>query len=328
MYDANGTKESKQVNEEVLNYILNEPQAEVQIDDGEVPVFSPTLTSDSLDQSKIKNNEEEKIPRTSTKTLMAELEENKEVFSNSAVVSFSSFSILEKVGSGAFGSIYKVEHKETRRIYAMKAISKKFLFTTKQLKYALTECQVLKTVNHTFVIKMHYAFQTPKYLYFILDYCNGGDLSMHLNNKHIFEEDEARFYIAELILAIEYLHSLNIIYRDLKPDNVLLGNDGHIKLSDFGLAKQMYGSMPPESLSFCGSPAYLSPEMLLKKGPNKPIDIYGIGTILFELLVGLPPYYDSDMKAMFVKISSGKLKIPNYVSAEAKNVLKVILFIG
>jgi serine/threonine protein kinase len=140
-------------------------------------------------------------------------------------------------------------------------------------------------MKNQFIIKMHYAFQTPSY-------SEGGDLSMHIEERQIFDESETKFYIAELILAIEYLHSNNIIYHDLKPENILLGKDGHIKLSDFGLAKQMYGQDPSPALTFCGNSAYLSPEMLLKKGANKPLDVHGIGTILYELLVGFAPYYD------------------------------------
>ena len=124
---------------------------------------------------------------------------------------------------------------------------------------------------------------------------------------------------------------MNIIYRDLKPENILLCNlnddivarDGHLKLSDFGLAKQMYGQNPPPAFSFCGSPAYLPPEMLLKKGVNKSLDIYGIGTILYEMLVGLPPYYDNDLNTMYKNIAYGKLKIPKYVSVETRTILKV-----
>ena len=165
--------------------------------------------------------------RVNTQTLMKALEEDKEIFSDnkeSDAICFSSFNILEKIGSGAFGQVFKVKLKSTGAFYAMKTISKEYLVHTKQLRYAQNECKILKMMDHSFIIKMHYAFQTPKHLYFILDYCEGGDLSIHIANKQIFEETEAKFYIAELILAIQYLHSMNIIYRDLKPENILLCN--------------------------------------------------------------------------------------------------------
>ena len=159
----------------------------------------------------------------SNNMLLSQFEESKEFFNLEEGINFSSFKLLEKIGSGAFGSIYKVEKKSTKEIYAMKIVSKKALIKSKQLKYALAECKTLKIVNHPFIVRMHYSFQTPENIYFILDYCGAGDLSVHIGNKQVFKEDEAKFYIAELILAIEYLHSLKIVYRDLKPENILIG---------------------------------------------------------------------------------------------------------
>jgi len=158
-------------------------------------------------------------------------------------------------------------------IYAMKVLKKAFLYKNKHLKYAITECNVLKQANHPFVIKMHYSFQTPDNLYMILDYCPGCDLAYHLNKKQIFDEDEARFFIGEIILAIEYIHKLNVVYRDLKPENILIDAEGHCRLADFGLAKENIGERD-FAKSFCGSPAYLPPEMLNSKGVSKAADIY------------------------------------------------------
>jgi len=311
------TEELKLLNTELFDMIKNEPQDEVIIDD-EIKEFimHPAIMTEPIptEESDIRSPD-------NSKSLIASLEEDKTIFDPSSKVTFSSFSLLEKVGSGAFGAIFKVALKSTSEIYAMKAISKRFLFKTKQLKYAKAECQILKQMNHPFIVKMHFAFQTPKYVYFILDFCTGGDLSMHISNKQIFKEEEARIYICELILAIEYLHSLNIVYRDLKPDNILIGEDGHIKLSDFGLAKQMLG----QPLSFAGTPQYLSPEMLTQKGGGKEIDVYGIGTILYELLSGLPPHYNEDTGTMFANIRFAKAKIPKYISARARSVLKELL---
>ena len=117
--------------------------------------------------------------------------------------------------------------------------------------------------NHPFVLSLNYAFQTPNYLYLVLDYCKGGDLSYHLAERFRFDEKSSRFYIAELLLAIEHIHSKNVVYRDLKPENILLDQDGHIKLADFGLSKDGIKDSD-KTKSFCGSPAYLSPEMLNK----------------------------------------------------------------
>ena len=225
MYGEGSSGEVRDANSELLENILKEPQQEIEIED---------LTVAEVVQPKKVEEKEEEAPRelsrsvkVAGKNLLKELEEDKEVFGERIVegkkICFSSFKILKKIGAGAFGQIFKVQLIETGQIFALKSISKDYLFKTKQLKYALNEGKILKMVDNPFVIKMHYAFQTPKYLHFVLDFCEGGDLSMHITNKQIFEESEAKFYIAELILAIEYLHSKNIIYRDLKPDNVLLG---------------------------------------------------------------------------------------------------------
>ena len=157
---------------------------------------------------------------------------------------------------------------------AMKVLNKTFLVKNNHLKYAISEANILKRSSHPFVLKMHYSFQTPQNLYMILDLCTGGDLSYHLGKAEIFEENESRFFIAEVALAIEYLHSLGVIYRDLKPENILIGADGHIKLADFGLAKEGMTKGNSKARSFCGSPAYLPPEMLAETGVGKPADIY------------------------------------------------------
>jgi serine/threonine protein kinase len=159
----------------------------------------------------------------------------------------------------------------------------------------------------------------------VLDYCPGGDLSFHLA-RGLFEEDEARFFIAELILAIEHLHNLDIIYRDLKPENILVDSEGHIKLADFGLAKE-HVSDNSTTKSFCGSPAYLAPEMVKRKGVGKSADIYGIGAVLYEMLSGTPPFYSENLNLMYQNITKNNLVFPEYFSKEVKSLLKVINYI-
>jgi tRNA A-37 threonylcarbamoyl transferase component Bud32 len=290
-------EEIKKLNKKLLDRISDEIQEEIKIEDEGTHDTSSTHIN---------------------------LEDN-DLFDSAERVNIKSFNVISKIGIGAFGSIFKVEHMSTGKIYAMKAISKKYLSRSKQLKYAKTESKILRIVNHPFVIRMCYAFQTTEHINFILDYCELGDLAILIERKQIFNEDEARFYISELILAIEYLHSENIVYRDLKPANILIGGDGHIKLSDFGLAKQILGQEAPKSLSFCGSISYLSPDMLMSKSSNKTIDIYGIGTVLYELLCGLPPFYAENPKILMKNIQYAKLKIPCYLSINARSVLKVFL---
>lgn len=139
----------------------------------------------------------------------------------------------------------------------------------------------------------------------ILDLCPGGDLAYHLEKCEIFSETDAKFFIAEVILAIEYIHSLDVIYRDLKPENILIDSNGHCKLADFGLAKE--GIRNNNAKSFCGSPAYLSPEMLSDCGVGKPADIYQLGAVLYEMLVGVSPFYTDNIKKLYNSIQNSKL---------------------
>ena len=140
----------------------------------------------------------------------------------------------------------------------------------------------------------------------------------------MFEEHEAKFFIAEVVLAIEYIHTLDVIYRDMKPENILVDYDGHIKLADFGLAKEGIADSKTAK-SFCGSPAYLAPEMLFNKGAGKSADIYQIGACLYEMLIGFPPFYTENIKKLYDDIKSAKLKIPSYVSPQAKDLLQKLL---
>mmetsp|Transcript_13832 Transcript_13832/g.16480 ORF Transcript_13832/g.16480 Transcript_13832/m.16480 type:complete len:128 (+) Transcript_13832:307-690(+) len=125
----------------------------------------------------------------------------------------------------------------------------------------------------------------------VLDLCPGGDLAHHLSVREMFEESEARFFVAEVVLAIEYIHSLNVIYRDMKPENILVGADGHIKLADFGLAKEGMSKANSRAKTFLGSPAYLAPEIFDSSGVSRSSDIYQMGVVLYELLFGMPPFY-------------------------------------
>jgi len=226
-YNEKTSKELRDVNSELLETILKETQEIVEIED--IIPDSNKQISPSIEGNKSEDDEEPEISSSPRKVSINTIVE-KELVEEGKKIQFSSFEIISKVGQGAFGQVFKVRLIDTNNFFAMKSISKKFLESTKQLKYALSECNILKEINHPFIIKMHYTIQTPEYLHIILDLCEGGDLSMHITEKQMLEEQETKFYVAELILAIEYLHSKNIIYRDLKPDNILLGK--YLRLSD------------------------------------------------------------------------------------------------
>ncbi len=163
------------------------------------------------------------LPLSPLRVMPSSPEDEKLVESKEKRVGFKSFDILDQVGAGAFGRVFKARLKSTNEMFALKVLSKARLTKGRQVKYALAERNVLRCAIHPFVIGLHYAFQTPQYLYLVLDYCEGGDLAMHLKSRGTFTESEARFYMAETVLALEYLHSRNIVFRDMKPDNILLG---------------------------------------------------------------------------------------------------------
>lgn len=164
-----------------------------------------------------------------------------------------------------------------------------------------------------------------------MEYFSGGELFFHLKNIGRFSEERSKFYAAEIILAIECLHSHNIVYRDLKPENVLLDSDGHIRLTDFGLAKDGVANydIPDKDLhltrTFCGTPEYLAPEMIARVGYGLCVDWWSLGTLLYEMLTGLPPFYDQNIHIMYEKIVRAKLILPNYLSNNCKSLLAGLL---
>lgn len=190
----------------------------------------------------------------------------------------------------------------------------------------MTERNVLSYIKHPFIVGLNYAFQTSDKLFLILDYCPGGDLSVHLQRDHKFDEARARIYICEVVLALEELHRRDIIFRDLKPDNVVLDAEGHALLTDFGLSKEgVFDNYTARS--FCGSVAYLAPEMIRRQGHGKAVDWYLLGVLLYEMLVGLPPYFSPNREQLFQNIQRGKLKIPASLSPESKSLLKGVIYI-
>jgi len=189
----------------------------------------------------------------------------------------------------------------------------------------MTEKNVLSCVDHPFIVRLHYSFQTADKLFMILDFCPGGDLGEHLQNEGRFSEDRSKIYICEIILALEELHQRNIIYRDLKPDNIVLDTDGHAMLTDFGLSKEDVSDYYNGAKSFCGSVAYLAPEMLKRAGHGKAVDWYLLGVVLYEMLVGLPPYYADSKEELFDNIENAPLKIPSFLSCDVKDLLKRVI---
>lgn len=240
-------------------------------------------------------------------------------------INLKSFIIHSCIGKGSFGEVFFVEKKDSNNYYAMKVLEKEKVFKDNLKKYVLTERNVLSVINHPFIVKLRYAFQNKNYLFLIMDYYPGGDLGDYLEIENNFSERRSRIYISELILALEELHNNNIIFRDLKPENIVLDNQGHALLIDFGLSKSNVRSYFKGAKSFCGSVAYLAPEMIKKKGHGKAMDWYLLGVLLYEMLIGIPPFYDDSKEKLFSNIENQKLEIPGFFSQNVRDLLFKLL---
>lgn len=236
------------------------------------------------------------------------------------------FDLLKVVGKGSFGKVMQVRKKDTNRIYALKTIRKAHIISRSEVAHTLAERSVLAQINNPFIVPLKFTFQSPEKLYFVLAFVNGGELFHHLQKEQRFDVNRARFYTAELLCALECLHGFNVIYRDLKPENILLDYQGHIALCDFGLCKL---DMKDEDRTntFCGTPEYLAPELLMGNGYNKTVDWWTLGVLLYEMLTGLPPFYDENTNEMYRKILSEPLHFPGpeVVPPAAKDLLTKLL---
>ncbi|ETV68620.1 AGC protein kinase [Aphanomyces astaci] len=239
--------------------------------------------------------------------------------------SVDDFEFLRVIGKGTFGKVLMVRHNKTDGIYAMKIISKQFLVDMDSVKYMKSERNIMTKINHPFVIGLEFAFQTESKVYLVMEYQPGGELFSHLKKEGLLMEDKAKFYLAEMILALEHLHLQGIIHRDLKPENVLISAQGHVKITDFGLAKQVNDG--DELFTFCGTQEYMAPEMVLGNGYSSAVDWWSLGALAYEMLIGHPPFETKtkNRKELHKKILTAKLVLPKWLSSDAHSLLKSLL---
>ncbi|KAH7885322.1 kinase-like domain-containing protein [Phlebopus sp. FC_14] len=239
-------------------------------------------------------------------------------------LSIDDFELTTVIGKGSFGKVMQVRKRDTTRIYALKTIRKAHIVDRKEITHTLAERLVLARVNNPFIVPLKFSFQSEQKLYLVLAFVNGGELFHHLQREQRFNEERSRFYSAELLLALEHLHELDVVYRDLKPENILLDYTGHIALCDFGLCKLNMKDSDTTN-TFCGTPEYLAPEILNGHGYNKAIDWWTLGVLLYEMLSGLPPFYDEMTDKMYQKILTDPLVFGPDIGAEAKTILTSLL---
>jgi serine/threonine protein kinase len=267
--------------------------------------------------------------------LMSTKEESKSFINDSVLsaskkdaISLDNFQIEKVLGKGAFGKVFLVTKKDTAQVFAMKALRKDMIEKRNQRMHTKTERQILGDVTSPFIVQLRFAFQTKDKLYMVMDFINGGELFFHLRKSGRFTEERTRFYAAEILLALDYLHNLGVIYRDLKPENVLLDSEGHIKLTDFGLSKQFFGTeQNQKAFSFCGTPEYLAPEILKGTGHDKAVDHWSLGALIYEMMAGAPPWYSKNRDEMFRNMLTKPLQIKSHFSPSATDLLKKLLVV-
>jgi len=240
-------------------------------------------------------------------------------------VTEESFTKLKVIGRGSFGKVFKVQKKDTGQIFAMKVLNKSEVAERNEVTHARAENSILRKLDCPFLVHMHYAFQTADKLYFVMDYINGGELFFHLQKEGKFTEDRVRFYVAEIVVGLEYLHAKGIIYRDLKPENLLLSADGHIIMTDFGISKEGLGAKDERTSTFCGTPEYLAPEVLKQEKYTKAVDWWSLGTLMFEMLSGLPPFYSEEVQNMYYNIINTQLVMPKGTNEVTQSLLQGFL---
>nr|QNL15267.1 RAC serine/threonine-protein kinase [Littorina littorea] len=245
-------------------------------------------------------------------------------FNKSKKKSLNDFDFLKVLGKGTFGKVILCKEKATSHLYAIKILKKAVIIAKEEVAHTLTENRVLQTTKHPFLTQLKYSFQTPDRLCFVMEYVNGGELFFHLSRERVFTEERTRFYGAEIISALGYLHENNIVYRDLKLENLLLDKDGHIKIADFGLCKEemFFGA---STSTFCGTPEYLAPEVLEDNDYGRAVDWWGTGVVMYEMMCGRLPFYNRDHDVLFELILLQNVKFPRNLSEEAKTLLSGLL---
>lgn len=231
--------------------------------------------------------------------------------------------IQQTIGTGTFGRVVLTKHLPSRNFFALKIMTISEVIRLKQVEHVNNEKQILSSISHPFIVNVLWTHHDNRFLYMLLEYIVGGELFTYLRTAHRFDNPTAVFFACEIVMALDYLHSQDIVYRDLKPENILLDSTGHIKITDFGFAKRLIGR---RTYTLCGTPEYLAPEIIQGRGHGKEVDWWALGILIFEMLVGYPPFFDEHPFRIYEKILEGKIDWPKSgMDANAKDLIKKLL---
>ena len=268
-----------------------------------------------------------KINKDETFKILENLLDVKDDNSIEIKITIKDFQKIKLLGKGSFGEVFLVKYIKTNKIYAMKILDKNKVIEGGQVEHTKIERDLLVNINCPFIVEIKFAFQDKENLYIITEFLQGGELFFHLHKEKRFTNDKAKFYVAEIVVAIEYLHKKKIVYRDLKPENVLISDTGHVKLTDFGLSK-IFKKSKEKAYTICGTPQYLAPEVILSEnGYDSTIDWWSLGCVLYELLIGRAPYRICLGDSLNEDLYKKKILIPDYVCEDAKDLITKLLVI-
>nr|XP_053600131.1 cAMP-dependent protein kinase catalytic subunit alpha-like [Plodia interpunctella] len=235
--------------------------------------------------------------------------------------SVTDFDTIRTLGIGAFGTVFLVRDKMTMKYHAMKSLEKNAVVTKKCVKQLFLEKKIMQCVNFPFVISLDFCCKDNLYIYFILPFEPGGELFTLIRRLGILSEPLSQFYAAQMVLALEYLHHCSVIHRDVKPENVFISINGYIKLGDFGFCKVI----KTRTWTLCGTPEYLAPEIIMSKGYTMAVDWWALGVLIYEMVAGYPPFYNSDPIKLYEKILTGNFKTPENMSPQCRSLVKCFL---
>ena len=236
--------------------------------------------------------------------------------------SMDQFDIVSVIGRGFHGKVMLVRHKQTRDLFAMKTVHKARLMKSNKVHTVIRERNILAKARNPFIVQLCFAFQTDRKFYLGLEYVPGGELFRRMQNEDEIPVNEVKLYVAEVAIALDYLHSLGIVYRDLKPENVLITCDGHIKLTDFGLSKELSDEV---TTTFCGTPEYVAPEVIKREPYSCAIDWWSLGVLCYELLYGTTPFTSSNRVKLFQMIMNSPPRFPEGADADAQDFIRKLL---